>query len=702
MKKAINVSIAQTIFTLEEDAYQQLDRYLKSIREHFEQIQDYSEIIDDIEARISEKFLETNKKIITLKGVKMMIESVGEVEDFEEEGGGAKSQIKAKKKLYRNTQEKFISGVCSGLAAYFKINPLWVRIIFIGLTLVTYGFWIFAYIGLALVIPAAKTTSQALEMKGAPVNLETISQNLKGKLVSLGAGHGSKVSSSFRGYFPMVLLLILIAIVISFFGVLLNEGSMDEFITLTLALALVGGFILWLKKKFSSSQESSYSKIEAIVGWPFSILKRFIEGILKIVGPLIRIASGIFITIASVGMIVFISIASYMFVTKAEALLDIPFRSIVSSVIFFLSIISIYVLFSIPLLIVLILGVSLIKKKNFLSMNLGLFFLFLWSSAVATGGVGVFTSITDFEAYLKTNELYATQSITPSISENIQTLIVKDDINVTLVQGDTPSLNIKGRRSLVQAYQVVDEGGVLTLSQKNTGSFCFFCHYGKLEATLTLPSIDNIQVNEDATITIEQWESETPLTIEMNYDSSGIMNIQAPFVEVDAKLYSYLDLTLNGSAASLLLENSSYIDLEGQVEVIDIDAHHSEVNAQNAQIDEAKIRANDSQIHLPSLKKIEVVASNGSSVVYKKSPDIEVISESIVENSFFGSEEMRMNIQDHPEAEHLEFNQMYDEGVFENQSSEPIFEASIEAPIAPETESLSDIEMADSLKKPSE
>ena len=55
------------------------------------------------------------------------------------------------KKLYRDTSNKLIAGVCSGLGAYLNIAPTIVRLIWalVGLT----GAGIVAYLVAALIIP---------------------------------------------------------------------------------------------------------------------------------------------------------------------------------------------------------------------------------------------------------------------------------------------------------------------------------------------------------------------------------------------------------------------------------------------------------------------------------------------------------------------------------------------------------------------
>lgn len=56
------------------------------------------------------------------------------------------------KKLYRSRQERIIAGVCGGLGQYFNIDPIFVRIVFILLTLAN-GAGIIIYLILLLVIP---------------------------------------------------------------------------------------------------------------------------------------------------------------------------------------------------------------------------------------------------------------------------------------------------------------------------------------------------------------------------------------------------------------------------------------------------------------------------------------------------------------------------------------------------------------------
>lgn len=172
MKKTLQIHIAKTLFTIEEDAYAALETYLSSVRAHFDATDARDEIIADIEARIAEQLLESKEAVITLPTVERVTAQMGSVTDFDdEENAGAGTS--RRKRLYRDTDTGLLAGVSSGLAAYFGLNVIVVRLFFLVLTLGN-GFGILVYIILWLTVPEAKTASQRLEMSGEPVNLATI------------------------------------------------------------------------------------------------------------------------------------------------------------------------------------------------------------------------------------------------------------------------------------------------------------------------------------------------------------------------------------------------------------------------------------------------------------------------------------------------------------------------------------------------
>ena len=188
MKKTITVNLNGRVFTMDEDAYRLLDKYLNNLRIYFRKEEGGTEIIADFEARIEELFSEKTRlgyQVITIEHVEEVIARVGKPDDFayredaEEEKQPFFTEPKeVGKKLYRNTDDKMFGGVCSGIAAYFGWDILIVRIIFIVLIFAT-SFWIVPlYILAWILLPAAYTAEQKLQMRGKPITVENIGKTV--------------------------------------------------------------------------------------------------------------------------------------------------------------------------------------------------------------------------------------------------------------------------------------------------------------------------------------------------------------------------------------------------------------------------------------------------------------------------------------------------------------------------------------------
>ena len=192
MNKTISVNIAGFAFTIEEKAYDKLHHYLDSIRRKFVDEAERDEIMDDIESRIAELFqaqITTSKEVITTRDVEEVINIMGRPEDYisdefeeNEKTGSHRERFEStyedttQKRLFRDEDGGMVGGVCSGLGYYFNIDPTLVRIIFVILTILG-GSGILIYIVLLIVVPAARSTADKLQMKGRSVNLDSIKQH---------------------------------------------------------------------------------------------------------------------------------------------------------------------------------------------------------------------------------------------------------------------------------------------------------------------------------------------------------------------------------------------------------------------------------------------------------------------------------------------------------------------------------------------
>jgi phage shock protein PspC (stress-responsive transcriptional regulator) len=182
MKKTYTINISGTVFHIEEDAYEKLNNYITGLKQHFGNDEEGLEIIADIEARIAEIFIgkrTAEKEVITSDWVDEIIKTMGIPEELEEEATtGSSASDKKKKRLYRDPDHKIIGGVCGGLAAYFNMDPVIMRLIFVFFFLLN-GLGLLIYIILWIAVPEAKTTAQRLEMRGEEVNIDNIEKWIK-------------------------------------------------------------------------------------------------------------------------------------------------------------------------------------------------------------------------------------------------------------------------------------------------------------------------------------------------------------------------------------------------------------------------------------------------------------------------------------------------------------------------------------------
>lgn len=194
MKKTISINIAATAFYIDEDAYERLQQYLKKLEAWFNGKEGGQEIITDIENRLSELFSQRiNPKtgVITVAMAEEVIAIMGQPEDFSPQAGaepedsteaGEKETYQnyaRRRRLYRDLDNKVLGGVCSGIAAYFNIDPVLVRVIFAILPFLSFGVIIPIYIILWIAMPAAITAAQKLEMRGENINVSNIEKVIK-------------------------------------------------------------------------------------------------------------------------------------------------------------------------------------------------------------------------------------------------------------------------------------------------------------------------------------------------------------------------------------------------------------------------------------------------------------------------------------------------------------------------------------------
>ena len=159
MKKIININLSGRVIPIEDAAYDSLQRYIESLRRYFAKEEGRDEIINDIESRIAELMNDKIKKgaaCVTEYDISEIISGMGSIEDFEAAdlgdnmgaenktatpGDSSQSYQQNEKRrftgrLYRDGNDKFLGGVCSGIAAYMNVDPTVIRLLF---AIITFG-----------------------------------------------------------------------------------------------------------------------------------------------------------------------------------------------------------------------------------------------------------------------------------------------------------------------------------------------------------------------------------------------------------------------------------------------------------------------------------------------------------------------------------------------------------------------------------
>lgn len=180
MKEITRIHLAKTPFSVEVDAKKSLEQYLDSIQKNMHA---EPEAMREIEARMVELLAErgvSKDGVISYDDVVAVQQQMGEPQDFAD--GEAPETVdtaetnanKPTKRLMRDPDNAILGGVCAGIAAYWGINPLWVRLLFIFSPFITFGTSLLIYIVLWISMSEAQTAAEKLQMRGEEVTLDSL------------------------------------------------------------------------------------------------------------------------------------------------------------------------------------------------------------------------------------------------------------------------------------------------------------------------------------------------------------------------------------------------------------------------------------------------------------------------------------------------------------------------------------------------
>lgn len=189
MERVVTINLGGNPYQLEEPAYDALRAYMERAEVALADNPDKAEIIRDLEHAIADKcggYLSPGKTVVSREEMNRILSEMGPVEganDSAENGARANGEDAAyegpRKRLYRIKDRAVISGVCSGIGAYFDLDPNVIRILFVLAALFTSGFGVVVYIILMFAVPSAHTSEEWAAAHGVPFNAQEIIDRAK-------------------------------------------------------------------------------------------------------------------------------------------------------------------------------------------------------------------------------------------------------------------------------------------------------------------------------------------------------------------------------------------------------------------------------------------------------------------------------------------------------------------------------------------
>lgn len=197
MNEVRKCSLSGVAFTMDVDAHETLAEYIETLKKSYADSADGEEIVADIEARIAELILsvQDNTRVVAKPLILDIIRQMGSAEDISETdpAAGRRGGPRIPRRLYRDTENAKLGGVCSGIGRYFDVDPVWVRLgIFLPLLILClqwipffdwwigpmmgnlFGVFIICYLIMWFAVPAARTARQKLEMNGERITERSI------------------------------------------------------------------------------------------------------------------------------------------------------------------------------------------------------------------------------------------------------------------------------------------------------------------------------------------------------------------------------------------------------------------------------------------------------------------------------------------------------------------------------------------------
>ena len=596
MNKAITIILNETTFEIEDKAYEKLKEYLSQVEKYFSKEEAKDEIIKDIEnnfaSKLEEKISRRKQKIILEKDVDDLIKIIGRVEDFENENKSDKDSTFSEKeeysykKLYRNPDDIVLAGVCSGLASYLGIESNIIRILFIIFTIFT-GFFpgFIIYFVLWAIVPLAETGSQKLEMDGEIINLKNIKEKIYKmkddiKKATMNESNRSYVKQKVRNF---------------------KRELRDE-------LRKESDKDLKDEDFFSRGKDRRDRNNRSNI---FYILLKIFLIIIGISFIISAISGLIGITVATSFMLFSPNVIAHIINIQG-----IPYN--------YIQIISILGILSalIPLIFILVAGISFLRRKNVFKVGWSVFLLVAWIFIIS--GL-VFFSIryVSYNSYIPSININTTPwkdyeaintNETNYILDNFNEVKIEGPYSIKITKGDKFLVKAKGEEFVLNEIKVNVDSNVLKISPKDV----FNSVLNGAAFEIEVPELTKVTLNGATKLDILGFNSDKDLDLELN---------GASFCKLDSY---FKNISINLSGLSRLEFEKSDLTKDSKIENITADINGA------SSADLLNIETKNADINLLGASSIKINASNNLKIKADGASSVEYLGNPIMNQRIKG------------------------------------------------------------------
>ena len=648
MNKTININIAGTVFNVDEDAYDLLNKYLESIKSYFSKMDKDGEIISDIESRIAENFLSKlsdKNNSISLLDVQNIIKIMGTLDDFKEiyddesnEEDISSSDDKDPKKLYRNISDKVIAGVASGIGNYFQVDPIIIRIIFLA-SLFIGGFGLIAYIICWIGIPA-KDGSE-------PIITKRYYRDMDDKVIG---GVAMGIAKYFGVDVSIIRILFLVSIFFGGIGLIVyfilwfitpEAKTVGEKMSMTGYSLTLENIEKFIKEKINPDNKEENILMKIIL-FPFRLIGPFLNGLIKLIVPIIRIMLSIVLfglSIAIIVLTVFFALSQLEIINHIPVHitnLDIDFYmldginlSVIFNEIPFVIICTIYLNLFLTLTLIIMMITKFLFNRQLTKLSTSIAIFFVWLITIIFNVIaipvmaerwhddglidewdetGVIENYKEAQTYTKTFDIKDFEGVKISIPANI---VIKESDKFSV------TIDATAREFQYLAVEKSSDDVLKIYSERIRWRLKHWKGSDKTSIVIELPSINTLETSSASNTDIE-FSSIEELTLVLRGASD--ININSDISELNVKISGASDLDINGNVvdSNFKMAGASRVDIDGKGESLVIRiSGASKFDGREFTVNTISLIASEaSTSHIYSVDRISVDASSASKVYH--------------------------------------------------------------------------------------